>query len=263
MISRRILAHLRNQQWTAIAIDFLIVVAGVFVGIQAANLNGERIDRRLEQEYRGRLLADLDAILDNAANQLEFETNKSREVAGALALSALPPSEDKARRLGQALVATTIRLSPNFESPTFNDLQNSGRLSLIRDPALRRDLSTYFARLQYLRGAIGRNNDNFAEPFVDYLRSQNIGSGFTDADSAAGVPLAAMEQRIARVALKRFGPRDIGAHSTNLNLPVSAPFWEGLRSNLSWRGQGAAANENLLNLITAEARAMKREVENS
>lgn len=260
MITRRIAAHLRSQQWTAILIDFLIVVVGVFVGIQAANLNSERIDRQAEKEYRSRLLADLDVILTNAANQLNFETNKSREVAVALDLAALPPSDDKAARLGQALVVVTVRLSPNFESPTFNDLQNSGRLALIKDPALRRDLSNYFARLQYLRGAIGRNNDNFAEPFVDYLRGQNVGSGFTDPDQAGGVPLAAMEQRIARVSLKRFGARDIRAHSGQLRLPLAAPFWEGLRSNLSWRGQGAVANENLLNMITADAAAMRKRV---
>lgn len=261
MLSRRILTHLRNQQWTAIAIDFVIVVAGVFLGIQASNLNSERIDRRLEQEYRDRILADLDAILANAANQLSFETNKSREVVGALALTRLPPSDEKATRLGQALAAIAIRLSPNFESPTFNDLQNSGRLSLISDPTLRRDLSIYFARLQYLRGAIARNNDNHAEPFVDYLRRQNIGSGFTDARTAGGVPLAPMEERIAKVWLRRFGSRDIRAHSSSLRLPASAPFWESLRSNLSWRAHGAVSNENLLVMITVETRSMRREVE--
>jgi hypothetical protein len=37
MILRRVIKHFRNQEWTAIAIDFVIVVFGVFVGIQVAN----------------------------------------------------------------------------------------------------------------------------------------------------------------------------------------------------------------------------------
>ncbi len=37
MLLRRVIAHVRNQEWTAVAIDFVIVVIGVFVGIQVAN----------------------------------------------------------------------------------------------------------------------------------------------------------------------------------------------------------------------------------
>jgi hypothetical protein len=33
MILRRITQHVREQNWTAIAIDFVIVVTGVFIGI--------------------------------------------------------------------------------------------------------------------------------------------------------------------------------------------------------------------------------------
>ncbi len=34
MILRRVIGHFRQQEWAAIAIDFVIVVVGVFVGIQ-------------------------------------------------------------------------------------------------------------------------------------------------------------------------------------------------------------------------------------
>ena len=34
MILRRVIKHVRNQEWTAIAIDFVIVVLGVFLGLQ-------------------------------------------------------------------------------------------------------------------------------------------------------------------------------------------------------------------------------------
>ena len=38
MILRRVIGHFRRQEWTAIAIDFVIVVVGVFVGIQVREL---------------------------------------------------------------------------------------------------------------------------------------------------------------------------------------------------------------------------------
>ena len=42
MILRRLTANLRAQNWTAIAIEFLIVVVGVFIGTIVANWNQER-----------------------------------------------------------------------------------------------------------------------------------------------------------------------------------------------------------------------------
>lgn len=45
MILRRVIAHFRQQEWTAIATDFVIVVVGVFIGIQMANWNATRAER--------------------------------------------------------------------------------------------------------------------------------------------------------------------------------------------------------------------------
>ena len=45
MLLRRVMKHVRDQNWLAVGIDFLIVVTGVFIGIQVANWNGERLER--------------------------------------------------------------------------------------------------------------------------------------------------------------------------------------------------------------------------
>jgi hypothetical protein len=46
MFLRRMIEHLKNQNWTAIAIEFAIVIVGVFIGTQVSNWNQERIGRR-------------------------------------------------------------------------------------------------------------------------------------------------------------------------------------------------------------------------
>ena len=51
MLLRRVIEHVRKQEWTAVAIDFVIVVAGVFVGIQAANWNEVRSDQSRARGY--------------------------------------------------------------------------------------------------------------------------------------------------------------------------------------------------------------------
>lgn len=65
MILRRLTENLRAQNWTAISIEFLIVVIGVFIGTQVANWNQERLEKR-ETE---RMLVNLGPELEG---QLQF-----------------------------------------------------------------------------------------------------------------------------------------------------------------------------------------------
>lgn len=54
MLFRRINQHIRDQNWTAMGIDFLIVVASVFISIQFSNWNaaqGAHARHRLYWEH--------------------------------------------------------------------------------------------------------------------------------------------------------------------------------------------------------------------
>ena len=55
MIFRRIKAHIEKENWFAVFVDFLIVVVGVFIGIQVANWN----DSRATYQTETRLLHEL------------------------------------------------------------------------------------------------------------------------------------------------------------------------------------------------------------
>ena len=70
MFLRRIIEHLKTQNWTAITIEFAIVIVGVFIGTQVSNWNQARIDKR-ETE---RLLLELRPALQSFADF--FDTAK-------------------------------------------------------------------------------------------------------------------------------------------------------------------------------------------
>ncbi len=59
MILRRVITHFRKQEWTAIAIDFVIVVLGVFVGIQVSNWNAARELRASERNHLAQLREEI------------------------------------------------------------------------------------------------------------------------------------------------------------------------------------------------------------
>lgn len=55
MFLRRISEHLKTQNWTAIGIELVIVIVGVFLGAQASNWNEQRQERDGERVYLSRL----------------------------------------------------------------------------------------------------------------------------------------------------------------------------------------------------------------
>ena len=65
MILRRLTENLRAQNWTAITIEFAIVVIGVFVGTQVSNWNQERLERLATSKM-------LDQLRPEIQNQFEF-----------------------------------------------------------------------------------------------------------------------------------------------------------------------------------------------
>lgn len=69
MILRRLTANLRVQNWTAIGIEFLIVVVGVFLGMSVSNWNEQRLERRDAQRMLVQLVPELEsqmAFFDSA-----------------------------------------------------------------------------------------------------------------------------------------------------------------------------------------------------
>lgn len=59
MILSRIIKHLKEQNWTAIGIELMIVIIGVFIGAQASNWNDERRERDGERVFLQRIRQDI------------------------------------------------------------------------------------------------------------------------------------------------------------------------------------------------------------
>ena len=59
MLIRRYLEHIKSQNWSAVFLDIIVVIVGIYLGMQVTNWNDERKAKQDEQEYIEALKSDL------------------------------------------------------------------------------------------------------------------------------------------------------------------------------------------------------------
>ena len=107
MLLRRIVEHVKTQNWTAIMIDFLIVIGGVFIGVQLSNWNDVRQN---EREYEAALMRYESEIKTNlmTLDSIEDGVLDSLRIVGA-AIDALQTCNDSENN--RALIEAGIQKS--------------------------------------------------------------------------------------------------------------------------------------------------------
>ena len=138
MILRRLAQNLRDENWTAIFIEFVLLVLGVFLGIQVANWNEDRQDRIREQEYLERLGREVAEILPEVRETAESLAHRRALIeslrdylATGKGLESLDRSHCNAAGRSHIYAATI------FYPPTIKELIATGNILLIRDPAIK------------------------------------------------------------------------------------------------------------------------------
>ena len=173
MILRRVIDHVKKQEWTAVALDFVIVVVGVFIGLQVNNWNEARGQRSAEAGYLAAL--ESDAVFSiNSLQETLSRMDQAQEARRALyevnreGKAELPPAE--VNKLVQGAMFNIQRM--NIRQVAFDALTNSGQLSLIRDPELASELQALDAAIKLARRWEGESV-NFTYEFSDpYLISE-------------------------------------------------------------------------------------------
>lgn len=145
MILRRVIGHFRKQEWTAIGIDFVIVVFGVFFGIQVANWNEMRVEAARAQAYLDRIRSNLESdllsigrrevlwreVIDYGKRAIRYaETGESVDGSAWKTVLAFY----QASQLWQWVTADS----------TYQEMRSGGELGLIRDQDLRNAMSQYY-----------------------------------------------------------------------------------------------------------------------
>ncbi len=156
MLLRRVIAHCRKQEWTAIAIDLVIVVLGVFIGIQVSNWNEDRVLRERERAYLGQLLIDLDSDRVTGERGVAAAKRTDRTADAVLAVLEGAPQGDAVSDadLMRFLLEAGYAYLPQVNPTTYNEMISTGALGLMRGVELKRALGEY-----YRSAVVGRQWD--------------------------------------------------------------------------------------------------------
>lgn len=139
MILRRLTENLRVQNWTAITIEFLIVVFGVFIGTQVSNWNQERLEKQATNRMLEQLQPELKSQLEFFDGVGTYYATSRRYADEAFAGWKGDPKVSDERFViaaYQASQITGIAINPDSWALTFGGSQ----LRDIENPKVRRNL---------------------------------------------------------------------------------------------------------------------------
>jgi hypothetical protein len=155
MILRRVIEHVKTQHWTAIWIDLLIVILGVFIGIQVSNWNSERADRSAEKRHLEEIAEDLradiaifDKIEKSALQRISSVDAILGETRGISRPSRLKFSSGDVYDIP---VGIPVQPSDRNILITHANLIGAGGMQSIRDRKIGRQIQKYYADMDDLR----------------------------------------------------------------------------------------------------------------
>ncbi len=143
MILRRLMQHVKDQNWFAVGLDFMIVVSGVFVGIQVSNWNAAAADARLGRVFADRLTADLEEEAVKHGRLISYFDAVGDSAVRAVALLN-SESPDPTALVVNVYRATEYAYDPPTRS-TWDEIVSSGQVSLLPRRAVESGIAGYFA----------------------------------------------------------------------------------------------------------------------
>ncbi len=137
MIIRRLSRNLAEQNWTAVTIDFVVVVLGIFLGLQITAWNQDRLDRQEADYYINFLYEDLLVAIEAADEEIERREQTLADSFGAGQLLLKESwSEEESREFAGKIASTFELWGPNQRPVALRRMIDDGKIDLIESKDL-------------------------------------------------------------------------------------------------------------------------------
>lgn len=160
MIIRRLAEAIKNHNWFTVLIEFVIVVAGIFVGLQVNDWNEARLDRARESVSLERLLDEAEvtvAYIRDMVENMESMIGSQRELLKIMSSDSPLPRDTGPAAWGFESLNFMVALTP--PRTVYDELAATGGLRLIRSHSVREAISMYYATLRTFQSQLNYFRD--------------------------------------------------------------------------------------------------------
>lgn len=144
MILRRFMKHVTDQNWFAVVLDVIVVIVGIFLGMQITaqfEYNKERVQEKLYIERLHKDTVDTYEIINVNTDYRLFNLDNLNEIMRTL--SGENGRNDISNLECNSIYESHIYADPSVTLPTITELFSSGRISYILDEDIKAKISEY------------------------------------------------------------------------------------------------------------------------
>jgi len=200
MILRRVAEAIKSQNWFIVFIELLVLVVGIFIGLQVDDWSQSRKDRVEERLYLEELLEDF----ESNSTLLRFTISKLEELIPAMTAlleqSAMDTPDWSIGELNDAF--RNIHYMPTFipVERAFANLTGSGDLKLIRNRDLKNALAQYISTSKIVELVQNTHEMELVQTFQPYvIEHMDFQAVFYQRVKDFPLPLAVDESRLIEV----------------------------------------------------------------
>ena len=151
MILRRIAQHMKQQHWTGVFIELVIVVLGVFIALQVDNWNQARAEHnRLDQQLSA-FESELETNLVQIKNYRRHAASQISAINELRATLGTGKGNTDPGHINTLLFLVIGVKDLHPELSAYRDLADSGGLRRLRGTPLRRDITRWESNLAWVQ----------------------------------------------------------------------------------------------------------------
>lgn len=181
MILRRFMKHVTDQDWFAVGLDVIVVIVGIFLGLQVQAWYEDQANRVLEREYLAKLHTDTDQLID-IADDFTNSTVRIRDHMAELTQMLLDEHDgsDMNQLHCNSLDYSHIYVTRIVSLPTLNELLSSGQILLVQNEEIRSLISNFTLatdRTMMLLNSLQSDKLELSREFPETFKLKSIMAG--------------------------------------------------------------------------------------
>ena len=169
MLLRRLMSHVRGENWFAVVLDLLVVIVGLFIGLQIDTYWEEQKEAQFESVYVMEIREDFEANRSSLEEQIRSSEQIIRDMAALHAYSEHAEPDLSLSEMNSRF--KSIHNMPTFvlARRAYDNLTGSGDLKLLRNRRLKNALAEYYAATQLTEVVQSTHEMELVQTFQPYI----------------------------------------------------------------------------------------------